>query len=275
MNTKRVVTDMTKSVGIIGDGVIGGANKNGFEHNGHNVKVHDIKYNTSVRQILECEAVFVCVPTPMKKDGSCDVSIVEDVVRELSEIAYPGVICIRSTCVPGTTQTLIDKYENNRICFSPEFLRERCAAEDFIENHQLLAIGTQDDYTFEKIKNVHGNLPKSIVRLAPTEAELLKYYNNVYNSVRIIFANYMFEICQKLEADYDQILNAYLLTQKSTGNYLSVNENLRGFGGMCLPKDTAALSKLSEKLNIPLNLISTVIADNDKLEITVFEGMRK
>lgn len=271
----KVVIDMISKVGIIGDGVIGGANKTGFEHIGRTVKVHDIKYETNIKQVLDCEVVFLCVPTPMKTDGSCDVSIVEDVVRQLSENAYAGVICIRSTCIPGTTQNLIDKYVNTRICFSPEFLRERCAVEDFIENHQLLAIGAQDDDAFEKIKNVHGKLPKTIVRLTPTEAELLKYYNNVYNSVRIIFANYMFEICQKFNADYEQILSAYLQTQKSTGNYLSVNENLRGFGGMCLPKDTMALSKLSEKLGVRLNLISTVLTDNEKLDITVFEGMRK
>ena len=85
----------------------------------------------------------------------------------------------------------------------------------------------------------------------------------------------MFEISQKLNADYNQTLDAYLQTGKSTGNYLSVNDNLRGFGGMCLPKDTTAISKLSEKLGIPLELLSTVLSDNEKLEITVFEGMRK
>ena len=266
---------MTYNVGIIGDGVIGSANKIGFRHIGCTVMVYDIKYKNDIKQVLNCEVVFVCVPTPMKSDGSCDVSIVEDVVLDLSKNAFAGVICIRSTCIPGTTQTLIEKYKNTNICFSPEFLRERCAVEDFIENHELLAIGTENDEAFEKIKNAHGNLPKNTARLTPTEAELLKYFNNTYAAVRIIFANYMFEISQRLNADYNQILDAYLQTQKSTGNYLSVNENLRGFGGMCLPKDTTAISKLSEKLGIPFELISTVLSDNEKLEITVFKGMRK
>lgn len=262
-------------VGIIGEGVIGSANKAGFEKIGHDVKVHDLKYNTSVVTVLTCELVFICVPTPSNDDGSCNTEIVESVVAELITASYSGTICIRSTCIPGTTQKLINKYNNDKICFSPEFLRERCAADDFINHHDLLSIGTQNLQCYDLIKKAHGTLPANIMKMSPTEAEILKYFNNVYNSVRIIFANYMYEISERLNSDYAKILDAYLKTGKSTGNYLSVNENLRGYGGMCLPKDTKAIDKLSKDLGNPLSLIEAVLNDNDKLDITVFEGMRK
>ena len=177
--------------------------------------------------------------------------------------------------MPGTTQRLVEEYKNDKICFSLEFLRVRCAVDDFIHNHELLAIGAHNKECFDLVCELHGGLPKNILHLSPTEAELLKYYNNVCNSVRISFANYMYEIAQKLGADYDKVFKGYLKTGKSTGMYLAVNENLRGFGGMCLPKDTKAIGKLSENAGITLELISTVISDNEKVAITVFEGMRR
>ena len=84
---------------------------------------------------------------------------------------------------------MINKFQNNNICFVPEFLHERKAEEDFIKNHQLLAIGTLNDNVYKLIKSAHGNLPKNIVTMSPTEAELLKYYNNVFASLRVTFSN--------------------------------------------------------------------------------------
>ena len=85
---------------------------------------------------MDAEIVFVCVPTPQAADGSCDTSIIESVIQELNLYDYKGVVAIRSTVVPGFTQRMIETYKNLTICFVPEFLRERCAADDFINNHK-------------------------------------------------------------------------------------------------------------------------------------------
>ena len=79
--------------------------------------------------------------------------------------------------MPGTTDYLAEK-TGLKICFVPEFLRERCAISDFIDNHDLCVIGCHSQKTYDLIKSVHGSLPDEFVRCTPTEAELIKYFNN-------------------------------------------------------------------------------------------------
>jgi UDP-glucose 6-dehydrogenase len=110
--------------------------------------------------------------------------------------------------------------------------------------------------------------------LNPTEAEILKYYSNVFNATRIVFANAMYEICQKIGADYDKIKDAYLIRGTASPDYLDCNERIRGYGGMCLPKDTKAIDSLIKKLGLELRLFEAVDQDNKKFKRTVFPGMR-
>ena len=261
-------------IGIIGLGAVGSASKQGFEHLGHEVLVHDIRLSTSIQDVLSTEINFLCVPTPSADDGQCDTTILESVIQELDDNSYKGIIAIRSTSVPGFTQSMIEKHKTLAICFVPEFLRERCATDDFINNHKLLAVGTFDIWVFRKVVKAHGNLPEHTEHLTPTEAEVLKYYNNVYASLRVTFANVMYEICEKLNCDYTTIKNSYIKTGKAVDMYLDVSDGLRGYGGMCLPKDTKALARLMEKLNLDLNLIASIDRDNAKFKRTVFPGMR-
>jgi UDPglucose 6-dehydrogenase len=262
-------------IGIVGLGAVGTANQQGFEYLGHTVSVHDIKLNTTIQTVSDSEIVFVCVPTPQLSDGSCDTSIIESVIKELNLYSYSGIIAIRSTVVPGFTQRMINTYKNLTICFVPEFLRERCAADDFIHNHKLLAVGTHDIWVYRKLVKAHGSLPKHTEHLTPNEAEVLKYYNNVYAALRVTFANVMYEICEKLDCDYTTIKNAYVKTGKTVDMYLDVNPDLRGYGGMCLPKDTQAIAALIKALNLNYDLIQSIHDDNSKFKRTVFNGMRE
>lgn len=262
-------------IGIVGLGAVGSANRAGFEFLGHDVVGHDTKLNTKIDVVSNTEIVFLCVPTPQAPDGSCDTSIIESVIKELDTIDYKGIIAIRSTVVPGFTQRMIDTFKNLTICFVPEFLRERCAADDFINNHKLLAIGTHDIWVYRKLVKAHGNLPEHTEHLTPNEAEVLKYYNNVYAALRVTFANVMYEICNKLDCDYTTIKNAYIKTGKAVDMYLDVNPDLRGYGGMCLPKDTQALAALMNELDLDYNLIQSIHTDNSKFKKTVFNGMRE
>lgn len=261
-------------LGIVGLGAVGTANKNGFESLGHEVYVHDIKLGTNIKDILNTEIVFICVPTPRAEDGSCDTSIIQDVIYDLDVNKYTGIIAIRSTVEPGFTQRISETYNHMKFCFVPEFLRERCAADDFINNHKLLAVGTNDISIYRKVVKAHGNLPEHVEHLTCNEAEILKYYNNVYAALRVTFANIMYELCQKFDADYTIIKDAYIKTGKATDMYLDVNKNLRGYGGMCLPKDVQALQNLFEKLDMPYSLLQSVNHDNNKFTKTIFNGMR-
>ncbi len=262
-------------IGIVGLGIVGSAIKTGFKKLQHHITCHDLKLNTSLTDIVDSEIVFVCVPTPQGDDGSCDTSIITSVLQDLSANKYKGIVAIKSTVECGFTQSAIKQFENLTLCFVPEFLRERCAVDDFIYNHNLLAVGTHDKFVFEKVVEAHGHYPKETVRLKPTEAEILKYYNNVFAAYKIIFANIMAEVCGKLDCDYTTVKDAFVKFGRCKDTYLDVNENLKGYGGMCLPKDVKAMTKLLEKLNIDFDTFKSVDKDNSKLKTTVFNGMRK
>lgn len=259
-------------VGIIGLGVVGSACKFGFELLGHKVLSHDIKLNTKLSDVLDSEIVFICVPTPQSTDGSCDTSIVKQVIHDLKDYNYKGIVAIKSTVVPGTTADL-RKETNLNICFVPEFLRERCAVTDFTENHDVCIIGCSDDKTYDVLKKCHGSLPEKFVRLTHTEAEFCKYFNNVYNAMLIIFANSFYEACKESGVNYTNVKNAVVNRKHIHGNYLECNDNFRGFGGMCLPKDVSAMAKLMKNTNV--DFFENLLEENNKYKITVFKGMRK
>ena len=240
---------------------------------GHKVLVHDIKLDTKIDDLLDSEIIYVCVPTPENVEGNCDTSIVESVIHELNNKNYGGIVGIKSTVKPTTTEKLI-KDNDLQICFVPEFLRERCAISDFVGNHTLLAVGTTSQFVYDAIVKCHGSFPKNYKMLTPTEAELLKYYSNVYNALRIVFANEMFEICNAVGADYSAIKYAFIKRDTAKDIYLDVNDNFRGFGGMCLPKDTAAINSFVKELNLDLGLFEMIINENKKFKTTVLEGMR-
>jgi len=261
-------------IGIIGYGVVGEACGKGYEHIGHDLIIHDLRLDTRVEDLLNTELLFICVPSPANEDNSCDITNVESCVRELKNLDYKGVICIKSTVEPGSTLMLSKKYKLD-LCFVPEFLRERSAFSDFVDNHDVLAVGSEIKTQQDLIILAHGNLPKTTKLLSTTEAELLKYLSNSYNALKIIFANNFYELSTALDADYSKILATYLERDISKSDYLDVNEDLRGYGGQCLPKDVKALIFLMKKLNLELELFKGIDSDNQKLKTTVFEGMRK
>ena len=263
-------------IGVIGIGIVGEANSYGFKKIGNKVFEHDIKLKTKVDDLKNCEVIFLCLPTPSKSNGDCDTSIIEKVIKDLNAIKFHnGIVCIRSTVTPGFTSRLIKKFQKMKICYSPEFLRERKAKYDFIKNHQLLAVGTNKKEIFNKVCKAHKSLPKNKVMLSPKEAELLKYFNNIFASLRVVFANIMFELTNKLNCNYDKVKDAYIKTGKALDIYLNVSKNLRGYGGPCLPKDTKALRNILKNNDLNFKLIQSIEDDNNKFKTTVFKGMRK
>jgi len=258
-------------IGIIGLGVVGSAIKYGFEKIGHDVKVHDIKLETKIEDVLDTEICYICVPTCQNDDGSCDTSIVHDVIKTLMhKINYFGIIAVKSTVEPGTTMEY-----GNSVCFVPEFLRERCAITDFTENHDVLIVGTSDKSIYNKIVECHGRYPKKTIMLSKTESELVKYFNNIYNATQITFANSFYEVCKALNVNYSNVKDAIVQREHINDIYLDCNDNFRGFGGMCLPKDTAAINRLAKKLNVDVDFFEMLLKENNKYKTTVYEGMRK
>jgi len=265
---------MSNKVGIVGVGIIGEATKYGMEKLGHSVYVHDIRYDSKIEDVLDTELCFICVPTPSKENFECDTSIVDSVLGDLHRLKYTGVIAIKSTIPPGTTKNFQEKYENEKICFVPEFLRERCAIADFTENHDICIVGSRSKKVCNFIKNIHGRYPKSFMFLTSTEAEFVKYYNNIYNATIVTLANNFYEVCKDLDVNYDNVKEALIKREHINDVYLDCNENFRGFSGACLPKDVRAFIHLTKSRDINAGIFEFLNKENKKYKPTVFPGMR-
>lgn len=272
------IRSCTIKIGIVGCGVVGGACKFGFEKLGHDVSVHDVKLSTKLSDLLEMQIIFICVPTPMLDDGSCDVSIVEEVTKELEALGYLGLAVIKSTVTPGTTRELQSRYPALDLAFVPEFLRERCATTDFVENQKLLAIGYDGLESWNATKlliDAHGSYPKAFRKMSTVEAELLKYYHNTFNALRVVFANEFYKICEAMGANYTEVKKALLDTSGVPDIYLDVNKNMRGYSSICWNKDIPALYRLIDELGLVLPLIETIVPANDKFKKTPFHDTRE
>jgi UDPglucose 6-dehydrogenase len=254
-------------LGVVGLGVVGSAIYESFETLGYNIVYFDVKFpKSSITDILDSDVLFICVPTRMNEsDGSCDTSIVESVVDQLNDNDYKGIVVIKSTVVPGTTQRLIQKYTGLRIVCSPEFLRAKTALSDFLYGQDVLVIGTDDDELFDVIKGVHNRISTNARMVSPTEAEIIKYFNNVHHAVHVVFSNMMYDVSKTLGCSYENIYDTIGQRKCINTSYLNCNENLREFGGECLPKDIAAWNCLLNDININYDFISSVISDNDKI----------
>jgi len=262
-------------IGIVGLGAVGKAVKEGFEYIGHTVYGHDINLNTSIKDVINTDIIYICVGTPPGEDEHCDVSAVLNVVEQLDELTYKGIVAIKSTVKPGTTESLAEKYPELTLAFVPEFLRERCAFEDFVYNNNILVVGTDSDDVYKTIVKTHGSLPVHKVKVKLIEAELMKYFSNTYKAMRITFANSFFKVAEHFGANYDVIKDTFLYHGVQEGHYLNVNKDFGGFGGMCLPKDTKAMKSLVKELNIDVDIFEFIDKENDKFVVKVPKGMRK
>lgn len=215
-------------------------------------------------EVNKADVVFVSVPTPYKvKEGGFDLSY----VKETCEFLDDGkVVVIKSTVVPGTTQKLQDEYPNLKFLFNPEFLTELTADQDMNYPDRQIIGHTKESY------NVAGHVMR-LLPLAPyerimpaTAAETVKYFGNTWFSTKVVFANQMYDLCEKLGIDYDIVKEAAAGDKRIGPSHLEIfHKDYRGYGGKCLPKDIRALIQLAESLGVELKLHKTVEEINNKM----------
>jgi UDPglucose 6-dehydrogenase len=259
------------NIGIIGLGHVGGAVKFGFEiKRGHNVSVYDKKMpGTSLDDVFKkSELIFICVDTPMKSDGSCDTSNVENVCNQINTLAEkdgkPKDVIIKSTVEPGTAARIAERCKSIRLAVNPEFLLERSAVHDFC-HQDICIVGTTSPDLYDKIVAAHGNLAAQFIKTTPVNAELAKYFCNVFNATRIIFANLFYDIAKLVGANYDECKSIATKRHNMIDAYLDCNENLRGFGGACLPKDSHAISAFCARNGLDYKILQGLLDDNERL----------
>ena len=250
------------SIGIIGQGFVGNAIYQKFK-NYYDIKTFDIKgimHCTSNKQdTMSCGIVFVCLPTPMNKNGSCHIDIVEKAVADISDLNKDNIVVIKSTVPPGTVAKWNKKYNNIDIIFNPEFLTEANAISDFENQTRIILGGPRKSTT--KLKTIYSKVfPKAtIVKTDSTYAEMVKYVTNSFLATKVSFANEMYEICEGLDVDYDKVIEYACYDERLGKSHWNVPgpDGDFGYGGHCFPKDVKALIEVSTALNVfPLMLIA-------------------
>jgi nucleotide sugar dehydrogenase len=255
------------NIGIIGQGFVGNAVYQKFK-NFFNVFTYDLNSklcNSNFKEInTNCSLVFICLPTPMNSDGSCDISIVENMITKFSS---QTIIVNKSTVPPGTTERFNAKYKNLQIVFNPEFLTERNAVQDFNNQNRIIIGGPRPATT--NVKNIFSKVfPNAhIIKTGSTHAEMIKYFTNSFLATKVSFANEIYDLCVKLDLDYDKVIEYSVLDKRIGKSHLNVPgpDGHLGFGGHCLPKDLSALIKLSDEMGSINYLLKSVIKTNDTI----------
>ena len=259
-------------LGIIGKGFVGSAVSNGFNDDVEQFVVDPLHSNNSIEGLVEFDPIitFVCVPTPVSEDGSCDVSIARSVLQELNELQYKGVVVIKSTIVPDYLHEFKKAYAL-RIVYNPEFLTDANANQDFINpKMQVLGGRWKDCEVVEK-----AYLRNSKVKVVPTfktdltTASLLKYTINSFLATKVMFFNDLYKLHQSSSsmASWEQFIDMLTRDPRMGDSHMQVPgpDGKFGFGGHCFPKDTEAMLKYANDKNIKLNILKKSVETNNKL----------
>ena len=239
-------------IGIVGQGYVGTAIKVGFEphYNIHTYDKFDLAKSTlpNLKDLVqECEVIFVCVPTPMRKDGTCYTGIVEEVIKEIDYNVDTDkdkpIVVIKSTIPPGTTDKFNKSYSNVIVIFNPEFLTEENFLEDF-KNQKRIILGGNRIGT-NKLRQIYSKVfpQATIVKTGSKTAEMVKYFINNFLATKVSFANEMYKVCEQIDIDYDKVVEYATYDERLGKSHWAVPgpDGDFGYGGHCLPKDLSAI----------------------------------
>ena len=255
------------NIGIIGQGFVGNAVYNKFK-NYYNVLTFDLDKticNSSFEKInKDCKYIFVCLPTPMNTDGSCYTEIVEDLLTKLDkrseEISQSKIVVVKSTIPPGTTKKWNDKFDNLSVVFNPEFLTEANAVKDYENQNRIILGGPKNEIL--QLNSIFSKVfpTAKIINTNSTDAEMVKYTTNSFLAMKVSFANEIYQICKKVNADYDKVIESTIQDERLGTSHWKVPgpDGDFGYGGHCFPKDINALISVAINNNIsPKMLIAT------------------
>ena len=257
-------------LGIVGHGFVGKAVDEGFRINVEKFVVDPI-YKTSIKELVKFnpDFIFVCLPTPMLKNGDQDTSILLEVFSELNEKARLIPKILKSTILPNTLIEIFNACDN--VLYNPEFLREKHASEDF-ENSPFVILAGKNDLTLaveELYINNSSCKTNNFIHIDPVSASLIKYSLNSFLATKVIFFNQIKKIFDASSAEINWTEFARILSNDSRigSSHMEVpgHDGKKGFGGACFTKDTAALYKYSEEVGELFSLLGSAININNSI----------
>lgn len=266
-------------IGIIGNGFVGKATKI-LESQKINIITYDIVPNLCIpigltleQLCLESDLIFISVPTPTNKDGSCHLNILENVISNIKEFVdlNEKIVVIRSTITPGTS-------DNLKCYFMPEFLTEKNFERDFIENKDWIfgLKNTNQDVEFrDKINYLintsfqEGKIKyNNIIFLKNKEAEMVKLFRNNFLALKVSFCNEVAEFCKLKDINYENVRQQAVKDKRIGGSHSQVpgHDGHCGYGGTCFPKDSKSLLYEMNKISMKSYIIQSMDERNDNVD---------
>lgn len=241
-------------IGIIGYGMVGKAVSNGFPKVAR--LISDPKYNDlSIKYMVEKDpaAIFVCVPTPT---DDTEYGLLKGILLEIDTLGYKGITVVKSTILPHHLVGF-------DVVYNPEFLSRATADEDFI-NPPMVILGGDADKT-QRLAEIYRTMSvvnmNNVIFTDIGTASMAKYCMNSFYATKITFMNQMYDVAESLDIEWrkvTEILDKH--PWMGTHHFMVPGpDGQRGFGGPCLPKDTAALVK-----EFDVEILKTVLNLNDK-----------
>ena len=248
-----------------------------------NAKEGRLSFTTKIDQaVAKALVIFIAVGTPSQKDGSVDMTYIDEVARSIGEnLNGYKVVATKSTVPVGTGERIrkiIEQYSKEKIDFdivsNPEFLREGAAIEDFLRPNRVI-IGASSNQAIAILKDLYSPLylietPFVITNIET--AEMIKYASNAFLATKISFINEMANLCEKVGADVNVVAKGMGLDQRIGSKFLHAGP---GYGGSCFPKDTAGLAKIGEKHGYRFEIIQSVIKVNEKQKERMVEKIKE
>jgi len=237
-----------------------------------NLRAGRLTFTTSLADAArEADAIFIAVGTPTRRgDGHADLSYVYMAAEEIADVARDGTVIVTKSTVPVGTGDEVERILKARrpeahlpVVSNPEFLREGAAIEDF-KRPDRIVVGTDDDDARRVMSEIYRPLylnQAPLLFVSRRTSELIKYAANAFLAMKITFINEIADLCERLQADVQDVARGIGLDNRIGGKFLHAGP---GYGGSCFPKDTLALVKTAEDVGSPMRIIETVIDVNDK-----------
>ncbi len=223
------------------------------------------------------EFVFLCVGTPQGDDGSADLSALEAVAREIAPLLQPDAVVVNKSTVPVGTTRLVARWlaesgvtHDARVASNPEFLREGTAVRDFLQP-QRIVIGCDDATVAVRVSELYRGVPAPIVVTDAASAEMIKQASNAYLATKISFINAIANVCEAVGADVRDVALGMGYDPRIGSDFLHPGP---GFGGACLPKDTAALLHTAAQFDYDFSLLRGVLDVNERQRDHMISAIR-
>lgn len=254
-------------IGVIGWGVVGQATGRAFQGPAH-LNVYDKfkKIGTLGQVAHNSDLIFVCVPTPTE-DGLQDLRPLSDTLAGLAIEGCKVPIVVKCTVVPGTMDRFQNTYPELRLVHNPEFLTEKNAATDFL-NQKCVVLSARNAGTLQLTADVFRLAFRQTPILTYPDfktTELGKYIHNCFLATKVAFMNEMHNYAEKIGASYDSALQVAKSQQVIGDSHTQVPgpDGQFGFGGMCFPKDTQALLSSIPEGPAILTILQAAVRSNN------------